>query len=430
MRRFPRFLLLAALGTAVVPGIARADEVVAPADAAPADAALAIADAAVADVPSRADEAAAAAPSVSASPSSTPSPSAADAPAAASTVSAGSVEGKADDDAKEGKFPLHANASLSNSFGNGLIAPIGPLDAYQPQPNWSSSLSLGGNAGLPKVDFLPKMSLSAGVSFSVNNWIPAYSNGGAYDRAVRASDINLGLGMPGAFTEDFTKIKVGLSFSGRIPTSITSRQQNLFTALGASIPVGWSSEEFPWGQIGVTYSLGGRVSLYTADAPTIGCEAAVSLGSVVTNPLENGDLPLAYGREAEVGPNGECLLRGRQGVASLSNNLGASWSLQGHSVGASLGWSVGFLRPISNRPELRSEFATSQNFNESVNGNLSYSYEIPVDFPLSVSAGIGSGQSPYRVNDEGKQELVNPFFDFFTPANNYSAAFVDVSIGI
>lgn len=357
----------------------------------------------------------------------------ADAPAAPAAPvpavpAAGAVDGAATDE--EGKFPLHANASLSNSFGNGLLAPIAPVAAFQPQPNWSTSLSLSGSAALPKLDYLPKMSLSTSMSLSIANWIPAYLGSGVYERNLRASDISLGFGMPGAFTEELTKTKIGLSFSGRIPTSITSRQQNLFTALGASVPVSWTSAENTWGQLGLSYSLGGRVSLYTADAPTIPCEAAVSLAGVVTNPLEDGDLPLAYGREVEVNENGECVLRGRQGVASISNNFGASWSLQGHSLAASLGWSFGMLRPLSKRPELRSEFATGQNFNETLNGSFTYGYEIPADFPLSVSLGVGSSQSPYRIGDGGEQVLVNPFFDFFTPASNYSAAFVELSIGI
>ena len=245
------------------------------------------------------------------------------------------------------------------------------------------------------------------------------------------SDISFGLAMPSVFTEDFTNINLGFNLSARVPTSITSRQQNLFTSLGASLPLSWTSPAAPWGQVNANYVLVGRVSLYTQDAPTIPCNAAVSLAGVIANPLENGDLPLSYGREAEITSNGECVLRGRQGVASVSNNLSLSWFLAAHSVSASLGWSFGFLRPLAHRPDLRSQNASDQNFNENLGGSVSYNYQVPVDFPLSISAGIGSSQSPYRVtNDPDKQELVNPFFDLFTPANNYSAAFLDFTVGI
>jgi hypothetical protein len=294
---------------------------------------------------------------------------------------------------------------------------------------------LNGSASLPEVDFLPKLSASTGVSFSVANWLDAYNNGGVYSRQVRASDVSLGLGAGELYKEPFTKIGIGAKLSGRIPVSITSRHRNVLTTLGLGLPVSWSSEEAPWGTISVSYSPGARFSLYTAPATTIPCEAGVSRASIVENPLEDGLLPVAYGREAQIAPDGSCVLPGRQNVFAISNSLGVAWSLGDHSVSADIGHSAGFLAPLPANPSLQSENASDQSYSETTNGSISYSYKVPVDFNLSVSAGLSSSQSPWRISglDEAGNTVYEPtfpFWDFYTPANNSSSAFVDVSIGL
>jgi hypothetical protein len=264
------------------------------------------------------------------------------------------------------------------------------------------------------------------MSFSIDNWLPASGNGGVYDRQIRMSDFGLRLGFGQLFKEEVTGIGVSAGLSSSIPLSITSRFQNKITSLGGNVGFGWHGPEWSWGQIGVNYGTSLRGNFYSQEASTIPCEAGITLNGVVENPLENGDLPLQYAREAEILDNGECVLRGRQGLASLGNNLSASWSLGDHSVSTSLGWNVGFLRPLPNNPELSSPFATGQNFNENWSGNLSYSYKIPVDFNMSVSAGIGSSQSVF----DPQGNLRNPFFNFTTPATGMTAGFVDLSVGI
>jgi hypothetical protein len=370
MRRFPTpWLPLAAVVlTAGIAGGARAADAAADTPEAPASAAdgdtneNAPVVVAIADVPSTADDPVPV--------PATPSPAAPTTASPASPVltpvlaPAGTVAGEADKK-KEDKFPLHGGVSMSNSAGNGFLA---PASTGQIQPQWSTSLNLRGSASLPEVDFLPKLSASTGVSFSVANWLDAYTNGGVYSRQVRASDVNLGLSAGELYKEPFTKIGIGANISGRIPVSITSRHRNVLTTLGLGLPVSWSTDEAPWGTISVSYNPGARLSLYTAPATTIPCEAGVTQGDVIADPLGDGLLPRYYGREAQLGADGSCVLPGRQNVFAISNSLGVGWSLGDHSVSADIGHSAGFLQALPTNTSVQSENASNQGFNETTNG--------------------------------------------------------------
>jgi hypothetical protein len=102
-------------------------------------------------------------------------------------------------------------------------------------------------------------------------------------------------------------------------------------------------------------------------------------------------------------------------------------------VSTSLAWGIGFLQGLRTDPSLSSQYASGQNFTENLSGNVSYSYSFDklVGFPLGVSAGVGTSGGVYRYNGVTQQyELRFPFYDFYTPANGYSAAFVDLSVGL
>jgi hypothetical protein len=175
MRRFlPISFLAVAAATAATAGAARAADDVAPGTA-PQGGVLVAAAPAEGVAPVADDAGPAPAPASAAEPAAASSPPERDEldvgavkaeGSAAVAAPAGAVAGKAED--AEGAFPLHADATLSNSFGTGWLAP-----GYQRQPNWSSSVELNGSAGLPKLDFLPKMGLSTVATGSVANWVPA-----------------------------------------------------------------------------------------------------------------------------------------------------------------------------------------------------------------------------------------------------------------
>lgn len=329
-------------------------------------------------------------------------------------------------------FPLGMQLNLSNSLGNGILAP-----GYQAQPQWSTSLSLVPNVRIPKLDGIPRMALSGSVNFSVNNWLFAYSNGGVYERQVRVSDAGVRLTLPGLYTEEFTGIGISPGITASVPLSITSRQANLVTSIGASLPFSWPAPETPIGSFFLQYVVSARGSVFSQVAATMPCSGLRDYGTPrpLGDPVNGTDeLPTFIpAREEQYLDDGTCLLPGRQRLFGVNQGFNASWSSPGdgaHSVSLGLGWSHSFLRPLAAKPELSSPFASGQNFNESTSGSLSYSYTVPVDFPFTLSLSAGSDQSAYVVLPDGAQVLRFPFWDFINPANNNSGVSFDISVGI
>jgi len=392
---------------------------------------------------------AAAAP-VAAAPAAAPAATASTTPTLAP---AAKVEDKAggDDKADKGnKFPLHANIGIDNSFGQGFTANRGDgvdipinggqevkhFDASPTEGQWSTSLSLGGSASLPKLDGIPKIGLSTGVGFSIANWLPAYSNGTAFEREIQVSDIRVGASMPSAFKEEFTGISASPSVGFSIPISLGSRQRSLITSMRGGVGFSWSSPEATWGQIGVSYSPSVGYNLYYGPATTVpGVGDATAGNGVPTDPLTGGVIPIQYCRSAEnLASTGECYTAGRRGIASLSNSLGLSWSLGNHSVSLGLGYSNGFSAPLTDHPELDGLHSSKQNFSESTNGSIGYSYDIPAELTgsshVSINFGLGSGGPAWFTAADGNQYLRFPFWNFDTPSTNMSSASFGVSVGI
>ncbi len=324
-------------------------------------------------------------------------------------------------------FPLHIQATLDNTIGNGILAP-----GFQQQTVLGTSVNIRPSAMLPRPDWAPRMILLGSIDFSVLNWLPEFSNFTAYDRQIWVGDAVAGLILPGIYTEEFTGIGVSLIFSGRAPVSLFSRQQNLLTNLGGSAQFMWNSPETPVGSFFVQYTPSARFSVYSQPGATVPCSAPSPLARNVTSadPIDGlTDLPVAYGREEQILPNGECILPGRQPMASIGNSMATGWSTAdgSHTVSLGMGWTHTFLRPLKNDPALQSLFASGQNFQEGSSGSLSYTYTVPVDFRLFLTAGVFSQQlSAY--NAQG--QILFPIYDFVTPANNYSSFFFDVTVGI
>lgn len=329
-------------------------------------------------------------------------------------------------------FPLGLQLGLSTSLGNGILAP-----GFQAQPAFSTSVSLSPTVKIPKIDGLPRLRLAGALSFSVNNWFSSFTNSGVYDRQVRVSDASARLIMPGVFTEEFTGIGASIVLGASLPLSINSRQGNLITGLSAAMLLSWSSPETGFGSFFAQYVPSVRASLFSQVGTTMPCGAQQQYGTPrplgdPVNGLDN--LPTfipsspADGTGAIITASGECLLQGRQRLATISNSLNAGWSTTdgAHSVSAGFGWVHGFLRPLSSRPELASKFASSQNFAESTWGSVSYSYTVPVKFPLQLSVSAGSEQGVYNA----RNELNFPFWDFRYPAGNASGVSFDLSVGI
>ncbi len=324
-------------------------------------------------------------------------------------------------------FPLHIQATLDNSLGSGILAP-----GFQQQVAWGTSVNIRPSAMLPRPDWAPRMLLLGSIDFSVLNWLPAFNNFTAYDRQIWVGDALAGLILPGIYKEEFTGIGVSLIFSGRAPLSLFSRQQNLLTNLGGAAQFMWNSPETPVGSFFVQYTPSARFSMYTQPGATVPCSTPPPLVRNVTSadPIDGlSDLPLAYGREEQLLPNGDCVLPGRQIMASIGNSAATGWSTSdgAHNVSVGMGWTHSFLRPLKNDPSIQSIFASGQNFQEGSSGSLSYTYTVPVDFRMFLTAGVFSQQlSAY--NAQG--QILFPIYDFVTPANNFSSFFFDVTVGI
>jgi hypothetical protein len=352
--------------------------------------------------------------------SSAPAPAPASTPTNARLAPGGVVTGKS-------SFPLHIQATLDNAVGNGLLAP-----GYQAQPSWSSSLNLRPTAAIPRLPGLPRMNVSASIDFSVNNWLPASSNIGVFDRQVRVGDPSLALILPAIFVEEFTGIMMSVVGSVRAPLSITSRQQNLITNAGGAAQFMWGSPETPIGSFFVQYTPSARFNFYSQPGPTMPCETpdAYAPPRPLGDPVNGLDeLPLVLPRVEQLLPNGECVIAGRQNIGSLNNSFATGWStLDGaHNVTLSLAYSLGFLRPLKSDPSLSSPFSSGQNFNENTQGSVSYTYTVPVDFPFFLTTGVFSGQPVWTADGS---TLRFPFWDFITPANNFSGGFFDITVGI
>jgi hypothetical protein len=381
----------------------------------------------------------------------------------------GSGDAEASDPEKEDKpdpFPLSANIGLDTSFGSGFLPPaIEPAQPYHTTvPYIGQSLSTGLAYRLPTFDgALPKMSLSTGLSASIT-WLDTIQNPG-FSRIMRVSDLNTGLAFPGLYTEDVTGLSMSARLGWRAPLSLNSRRNNTISAFSAGGSVAWNTGKLDlpeWlGTFNISFAPGVSVAAYSQNAPSLPCDAsslddqAVFIGNAVER-LEL--IPLVVTRETEILENGECKTSGRQSLARANVGLSAGWSLKKHSVNASLGLSYSFLRPNANAAppgvdpnELSGLYASGQDWSELTSGSLSYSYSIPTDFmnlPVdtnaSLTAGVSSMQPAYGlfcgdscdpadpdyVEGQRHQTLRFPFWDFVTPSNNFSAAFVALSVGI
>lgn len=333
-------------------------------------------------------------------------------------------------------FPLSANLSLSNAFGSGWLSP-----GYTFVPTFAQSLTPSLAYKLPDVDWLPRMVLSTKLDVSMQ-WI-SNARSSVYDRIPRVSDLYAALSFPKLYKEEVTGIAFSGGLNGRAPLSLNSRMWNALGSLGAGANVAWSTAHLEdllpeWlGDLSLSYAPSASVIGHLYPNASVRCDAAPLDASLPRfgNAAENLDrLPLMIPREAEILPDGTCVLGGRRVIGYFTHVASLGWSLGKHSVNASLGFQYRLLAPLTNAPELTSPFASTQSWDEFSNGTLAYTYEVPmesfdlpIDTKMKLSAGLSSRQPSY---DLGGRTMRFPFWDFATPANNFSAAFVSVDVGI
>jgi hypothetical protein len=119
-------------------------------------------------------------------------------------------------------------------------------------------------------------------------------------------------------------------------------------------------------------------------------------------------------RPAEVLGDDMCLRKGRPMDFSVSNTFSVGYGIKRHFFNAGLTWGLGFQRALSEAPELQSEYASDQNFGESVVGSISYGYGFQGTYAPSMGLSMSTGQSPYTPTGEPRFW----FLDLLTPSSN------------
>lgn len=333
-------------------------------------------------------------------------------------------------------FPLSAKVSLWNGAGSGWLSP-----GYTMMPTFAQTLTPSIRYRIPELDWLPKMTASTELDVSMQ-WVSNYYST-VYDRVPRLSDLRAGLSFPSLYKEELTGISLSAGLNARAPLSVASRRWNVLGTLGIGASIGWSTSHLEdllpeWlGDVSLSYAPSASVAGHLYPNASVPCDAA-PLGPTLTrygSAAENLDrIPLVITRKGEVLPDGTCIIAGRRSIGAFSHTASLGWSYGKHSVNASLGFLYQLLAPLNHTPDLTSPFATAQNWSELSTGSIAYAYEVPmesfdlpVDTSMTLSAGVASLQPSY---DLGGRTLRFPFWDFATPANNFSSAFVAIDVGI
>ena len=311
------------------------------------------------------------------------------------------------------------SASVGNSVGIGTF-----VTGYSQTPSWTTSFVLNPTYKLPSFWGLPRINLSAYQLMSVW-WLDSYVTTMANrENRVLFFDTILSATMPKILESSSTGLFLSAGLGLSLPISSFSRNMHRIIGINPSLPMGWSK----WGfSAGFTPS----ILIWTHSQNNISAPC-MNMPSTMVNPYNaNTDIDqvlqgLSIYKSGEELGDGTCVVSGRQNISTLSNMFSLGWSNPNHSVSLSLTWYLNFLRSLSDKPELRSQFSSSNNFNEVTAGRVSYSYTLPIETNVVISAGVLSWQAAY--DQSGR--LAFPFFDFVTPGNNQTQVFLQATVGI
>lgn len=333
-------------------------------------------------------------------------------------------------------FPLNLTTTLSSSVGSGTFAP-----GYTQQPTLSQTLTMLPTLKLPQIDGLPTAVLAGRLNLSVQ-WLSNFQgNFGASsaDRLLRVSDFTLVLNVPKLFQESFTGIRVGTNLQARAPLSLSSRMWNVLTTVGVNFPINWNTGklELPVGLFFFSYVPSATYTQHLDANPTVPCSGSALDDSVLTtgnpaNRLES--IPLVITRPGEIAANGECIQRGRRVIGTVAHSTTVGWAAGNHTVIVSTAYFNQIFAPLKDTPDLQSPFASGQFFNEWTSGTVAYAYQIPTEWlglPQTSSLNVTAGATSFQPFwDAAGQNMRFPYWDFATPANNFSSLFLDLNLSI
>ena len=320
----------------------------------------------------------------------------------------------------ENKKDWSVSTSVGNSVGIGTF-----VSGYSQTPSWITSLSLNPRYQLPAFWGMPRINLSAYQYASVW-WLESYhTTANDRDNRIALSDTILGASMNSILDFKKSGFSMGAGLDFWLPASQFSRSMNRIIGMNPSIPMRWSQ----WG-FNAGYTPSALMWAHSQNGVSVPC---MEMSSAIINPYDANmgldqvlqGLSISNSDDERMG-DGTCMVSIRQNIWTLNNLFYLGWSNQNHAINVSLTWYLNFLRPLSDRPELKSQNASLNNFNEVTAGKIVYSYTLPTETHMVLSAGVTSWQASY----DRSGRLTFPFFDFVTPNNNQTQIFLQATVGI
>jgi hypothetical protein len=338
-------------------------------------------------------------------------------------------------------FPVHGSLEVDNAFGGSWLVSIGSLapNVYAPAGSWRTILRPLFSLTTPRRGWWPPTTLRTRFGVGVQWPLGPYQQ--IFNAVPRLSDWGTTLSMPRVLRERVTNISVTPVAMTSLPLSLRSRMEGRLATVGGRVEIQWDTTALPlsdvWGDVGVSLAPSVSAPFYALSPAAVRCGSpSGSAGIVQLNPT--GDPSQRLEDQAIVVPraeydavSGECIRPGRQTLGSYALPLRVEWFLAGHSVAATLTFGGAFLRPISS-PELTQDFSSGQAFTQATRGSLAYRYRLPFtalgfDIPGAASIAVGTTSIQPAWTADGKY-LRFPFWDFISPQNNFSAAFLTLGI--
>lgn len=323
-------------------------------------------------------------------------------------------------------FPLSVNITMSSSLGIGTFSP-----GYTNNPLIGTDLSISPVFKVPTFGLYNKPVIISGrVGVGVSNWLPANTNIDNYTAVPRLTDVNTQLVLPAFFVESFTGTAFTPIIQLRLPLSLASWQANVMFSTAVAVLAGWNYGT-DFGTFTVQYVPSGRYNQHHTAGPTRKCSDYIEGGRNTDpwgSPSANlGDIPESViCRDEEKLPDGRAIVPGRQVMATVANSGTLAYTTPGGAHNFSLSYThiLAFQRPLTDRPDLSNLNASNQNFIEFQSGSLSYTYTVPIDVRLFITAGM----STFGPMMDPKGYPRFPFFDFYTPQQNFTTGFLSATV--
>ncbi len=323
-------------------------------------------------------------------------------------------------------FPLNLTTSLNNAVGIGTFAP-----ANTRNPSWQTTLSFNGALKLPKMKSGQGHMVTAGMSFNLE-WLDNFSgafNGAAltaFPRQVTGSDLRLGYMLPNLLSAKWASYSFTPAFRVVVPIGWVSRQQSRLIGGGVALRNQISKVTKGGMAIGGIYTP--SVTLWSMHQTGIQVD-----GSTVD---ENGALSGTICSSANFNA-GACTVPGRQQRGNASQSLTGFLSKSGktsgnHTFSMTLGtWHLIATALDRSDDELSSPNAASgvaNNVSDFTFADISYTWGLPTDLNLQMTAGLSTFQPFYRLNNNFRFPLFDT--DLARGGNNYSTIYINTSLSL